>query len=158
MVVLLLLQSPLAVSWQWILTQIITVSLNYTLQTSHIKSSLHSGTLATNSFLHSLPYRTELSTDNCLGCPSCLQDNSSAQIMQKTQPLYCCRGMFTGLLPSQLSQHGPHRKHHSSFVAWCLLQALPSNCCYLHSHCLAVGLHATIKAVRKMYSLMKLSN
>jgi hypothetical protein len=38
-----------------------TVSLNYTLQMLHIKSSLHSRTLATNSLLHSLQYRTELS-------------------------------------------------------------------------------------------------
>jgi hypothetical protein len=36
-------------------------SLNYTLQIVHIKSSLHSHTLATNYFLHSFPYRTELS-------------------------------------------------------------------------------------------------
>jgi hypothetical protein len=37
-----------------------TVSLNYTLQISHIKSSFHSSTLATNYFLHSLPYGTLL--------------------------------------------------------------------------------------------------
>jgi hypothetical protein len=43
-------------------TGTITVSLNYTLKISHIKSSLHSRTRATNSCLHSLPYKTELST------------------------------------------------------------------------------------------------
>jgi hypothetical protein len=37
-------------------------SLNYTLQILHIKSSLQIRTLATNSFLHSLPYRTEPSS------------------------------------------------------------------------------------------------
>jgi hypothetical protein len=33
----------------------------------------------------------ELSTDNRLGRPSCLQGNSSARTTQKSQPLYCCR-------------------------------------------------------------------
>jgi hypothetical protein len=47
-------------------TRTIAASLNYTLQVSHIKSALHSRTLATNSCLHSLPYRTEISTENCL--------------------------------------------------------------------------------------------
>jgi hypothetical protein len=42
-------------------TGTIIVSLNYTLQISHIRS-LHRRTLATNTFLHSLPYRTELTT------------------------------------------------------------------------------------------------
>jgi hypothetical protein len=46
-------------------TGTVTASLNYTLQISHIESSFHSRTLETNSFLHSLPYRTLL---NCL-CP-----------------------------------------------------------------------------------------
>jgi hypothetical protein len=31
----------------------------------------------------------------CLGRPNCLQDNSSARTTQETQPLYCCRGVFT---------------------------------------------------------------
>jgi hypothetical protein len=39
-------------------------SLNYTLPILQIKSSIHSRTLATDTFLRSLPYRTELSTAN----------------------------------------------------------------------------------------------
>jgi hypothetical protein len=35
-------------------------SLNYTLQVTHIKSSLHSRTRASNTFLQSLPHRTPL--------------------------------------------------------------------------------------------------
>jgi hypothetical protein len=97
--VLSVLQSPLAVSWQRILTQAVTVSLNYTHQISHkvITAALSTNyipgwrpfhtsllvfssqpnfqlstlavellptTLATNSFLHSSPYRTELSTQS----------------------------------------------------------------------------------------------
>jgi hypothetical protein len=53
-----------------------TVSLNYTLQIS----SLQLSTLANESFLHSLPYRTEL------GHLKCLQVNSLALTTQKTQP------------------------------------------------------------------------
>jgi hypothetical protein len=40
------------------------------------------------------------STDNWLCRRSCLQDNSSARTTQKTQPLYCCRGVFTAPLHS----------------------------------------------------------
>jgi hypothetical protein len=50
-------------------TETITVSLNYTLQISHIKFSFHSRTLAINSFLHSLSYRTPL---NCQLSTKCV--------------------------------------------------------------------------------------
>jgi hypothetical protein len=80
-------------------TGIIT-SLNDTLQITHIKSYLHRRTLETNCFLHKLPYRTEILTDNCLGRHRCLQDNSSERTTQKTQLLYCCEGVFTALLHS----------------------------------------------------------
>jgi hypothetical protein len=36
----------------------IIASLTYTLQISHIKSARHCSTVASNSFPHSLPYRT----------------------------------------------------------------------------------------------------
>jgi hypothetical protein len=86
-------------------TGTITVSLNYALQISHIKSYLHRRTLATKTFLRSLPYSTELSTDNCLGRPSCLQDNSSARTTQKSQSVYCCGGVFTATLHSNGPAH-----------------------------------------------------
>jgi hypothetical protein len=86
-------------------TGTVTVSLNYTLQITHKVFSqldLQLSTLATNSFLHSLPYRIEL----CLTlCPTY---NISAQTTYKTQLYYCCvhvcccRNVFTKpLCPSR---------------------------------------------------------
>jgi hypothetical protein len=107
-------------------TGTIIVSLNHTLQISHIKFSLYSHTLAANSFLHSLLYRTEFSIDNCLGHPNCLQDNSSAHSMQKTQPLYCCWGFFT--MPLHRNGHGIDHIENTILLLLCacMLRALPS--------------------------------
>jgi hypothetical protein len=80
--------SSLSVSWQRIYnTGTLTVLLNYTLQILHIKSSLHSRTLATNSLLQSLRYRTELST----------------------QPSWTTISVI--LEPLIILRQGPHRKH-----------------------------------------------
>jgi hypothetical protein len=57
-----------------------------------------------------------------------------------------CRTQLNSLSskpPVITSQHRPHRKHSSSFIL-CMLQALPSNSCFLQSHCLATGLYTTI--------------
>jgi hypothetical protein len=126
--------SPLAVSWQWIWTPELYNSHWTTHARYHTKYSLHSRTLAINSFRHSLPYRTELSTDNCLGRPSCLQDTSSSRITQKTQPLYFYRG----------GRGADHIQNTVLLLRACILQTLPSNICCLQSHCLAVGLYATV--------------
>jgi hypothetical protein len=86
--------SSLSVSWQRIYnTGTITVSLNYTLQVLHINSSLHSRTPATNAFLHSLPYRTELSTELSWTDPSVILE---PLIIRRHGPctkitaVYCC--------------------------------------------------------------------
>jgi hypothetical protein len=73
---------------------------------------------------------------------NCLQDNSSARITQKTQRLYCYRGVFT----TPLHINGPGADHTENTVllllcAW-MLQALPSNGGCLQSHCLATGLYS----------------
>jgi hypothetical protein len=65
---------------------------------------------ALRSYLHSLPCRTQL------GRPRCLQDNYSARPTQKTQPLYCCRGVFTASFHSN-GRCADHIKHRSSIVA-----------------------------------------
>jgi hypothetical protein len=80
-----LFQSPLAVSWQRIFnTGTITVSLNLSL----IKFYVHRCTLTPNTFFHRLPYRSKLSTDNCVGCLTCFHDNFLEWTTQKSQPLY----------------------------------------------------------------------
>jgi hypothetical protein len=75
---------------------------------------------------------------------SCFQDNSSARTMQKTQLLYCCRGMFTTLLHSNSCGADHIENTVLLLLHACMLQALPSNSHYLQSHCLATGLYATI--------------
>jgi hypothetical protein len=70
-------------------TGTVAVSLNLSL----IKFYVHRCTLTPNTFFHRLPYRSKLSTDNCVGRPTCFQDNSSERTTQKSQSLYCCRGV-----------------------------------------------------------------
>jgi hypothetical protein len=87
--------SSLSDSWGWIYnTGTVVVSLNSTFQILHIKSSLHSRTPATNSFLHSLPYRTELSTQSS------------------------CTAFLVILEPPIILRHGPHSKHVSCVRLW----------------------------------------
>jgi hypothetical protein len=74
-----------------------------------------------------------------LNCSTnCLQDNSLAWTKQKTQPLYCCIGMFTALLHS--NDRSIDSRENTILL---LLQALPSIGCCLQSHSLATVLHAT---------------
>jgi hypothetical protein len=92
--------SSLCVSWQRIYnTGTIPVSLNYTLQILHIKSSLHSRTLATNSFLHRLAYRTELSAQ------------LSSTDFSLTHGFSATTDSSVILEPLIILRHGPHRKH-----------------------------------------------
>jgi hypothetical protein len=79
----------------------------------------------------------------CLGRPNCLQNNST-QTTQKTQPLYCCRDMFTALLHSKVCGTDHIENTILLLQHACILRALPSNGCCLHSHCLATGLYALI--------------
>jgi hypothetical protein len=75
-----------------------------------------------------------------LNCSAnCLQDNFSARITQKTQPFYCCRGMFTALLHSNC-----RGADHIENTVLLLLHALTSNSLCLQSHCLATSIYATI--------------
>jgi hypothetical protein len=70
---------------------------------------------------------------------SCLQDNSSARTMQKTQPLYCCRGVFTKLL-NNIGRGADHIEITFLLLRAYILLALPSNARCLQSHCLATVL------------------
>jgi hypothetical protein len=68
-------------------------------------------------------------------CPNCLQDNPSARTTKETQPLYCCRGVFTRCV--QRSQWGPQKTPlptvplllcvDSLPLEYLCLQSLPSN-------------------------------
>jgi hypothetical protein len=77
----------------------------------------------------------------------CLQGNSSARTMQKTQPLYCFRGVFAASLYS----NGRGADHIENTVLLlsraCMLRALPSNGRCLLSDCLATGLYVTILSI-----------
>jgi hypothetical protein len=110
-------------------TGTITVSLNYTLQISHIRC-LHRRTVATNTFLHSLPSSqppVQNRTDNCMSRPNCLQNNSSARTAQKTAtPLYCCRGVFSGPLHRN-GLGADHIENAILLLRACMLRTLPSN-------------------------------
>jgi hypothetical protein len=68
---------------------------------------------------------------------NCLQDNSSARTTQKTQPLYCCRDMFTASLNSN-----SRGVDHIENTVLLLLRALPSNDLCLQGQYLAMGLYA----------------
>jgi hypothetical protein len=65
---------------------------------------------ALRSYLHSLPYSTQL------GRPSRLQENHSAWPTQKRHPLYCCKCVFTASFHSN-GLCADHMKHCSSIVA-----------------------------------------
>jgi hypothetical protein len=81
---------------------------------------------------------------NWTGQLDSLQDNSSAGATQKTQPLYCRRSLFT----APLNSNGRCSDHIENSVLLLLhvrmLRALSSNGRSLQSHCLAMGLYATI--------------
>jgi hypothetical protein len=79
-----------------------------------------------------------------LNCSAnCFQDNSSARSAQKTQPLYCCSGLFT--VPLHSNGHGAdHIQDIVLLLCACMLRALPINGRCLQSHCLAMGLHTTV--------------
>jgi hypothetical protein len=97
--------SSLSVSRQRIYnTGIVTVSLNYTHQILHIKSSLHRRTLATNSFLHRLPYKTELSWTDI---STAFHDGFVSLIHGLSAPT----DFSVILKPPIILRHGAHRKH-----------------------------------------------
>jgi hypothetical protein len=75
---------------------------------------------------------------------SCLQSISSAWTSQKTQPPYCCGGMFTA--PLHINGRGADHIENTVLLLSCArkLRALPSNGRCLQSHCLATGLYATV--------------
>jgi hypothetical protein len=109
-------------------TGTIRVSLNYTLQLSHIKSSLHTSNLATNFFPRSLPYRIL----NSIIAPSLLNLPCRTQLNSRPR----C---------------GLHRKHpvsNSNSIAACVFVAA-GKC--LPSRCLAINVSSgsTIPAFRR---------
>jgi hypothetical protein len=67
---------------------------------------------------------------------SYLQDNSSARITQKTQPLYCCRRVFT--VPFHKNCRGADDIENID------LSVVPRNGRCLQSHWVATGLYATL--------------
>jgi hypothetical protein len=73
-----------------------------------------------------------------------LEDDSSASITQETQPLYCFRCVFTGLLHS----NGRGAYHIENTVLLlshtCKLRALPRNGRCLPSHYLVTGLNGRV--------------
>jgi hypothetical protein len=117
------------------------VSLNYTFQISHKKSSFHGRIPTTNSFLHSIPYRT-LS-----------QLNWVAPIMFKITPRHGLRRQHS---PSIVVEVSLWRRYIAAVATRTtgnagllllrarILRALPNNYLCLQSHRLATGLYATV--------------
>jgi hypothetical protein len=70
------------------------------------------------------------------------------QYTQKTQPLYCCRGVFTAPLHS--NSRGSDHIQNTVLLLWraSMLWALPSSSRCLPSYCLATGLYAIIHSIR----------
>jgi hypothetical protein len=90
-----------------------------------------------NTLTHQSATSCHFSQLNC--GTSCLQDNFSERTTQKTQPLYCCRRVFTTLLHSN-SHSADHTENTILLLlSACMLWALPSNVC-----CLETGLYTTI--------------
>jgi hypothetical protein len=120
--VLSLLKSPLAFSWQQLLTvEILHLpwsSLCPLVKAPHLNSQLN--------------------------CSASFQQSSSAQSTQKTQILSCCRGLFTAPLHS--NGHGADHIGNTILLLLraCMLRSLRSNGRCLQSHCLTAGLYATI--------------
>jgi hypothetical protein len=119
--VLSLLQSPLAVSWQLILTQALQQSHWITHSRYHIQTSLHRWTLAPNSFLHYLQYRTELS-----------RTTQKTPFSYRWVRIRCRANVFTELLPG--NGRGTDQNTVLLLLRACMLQALPINCRCLQSH------------------------
>jgi hypothetical protein len=71
----------------------------------------------------------------CLGRPSCLQDNTSARTIEKSQPLYCYGRVFTAKLHS--NGRGTDSKENSLCIMYPCLQfhcletecITPFHCC-----------------------------
>jgi hypothetical protein len=89
------------------------------------------------------PPRGEV-TDSLNCTANCPQISSPALTTQKTQPLYCCRGVFTEPLRTKCGGTG-HIKNIVLLLlcAW-MLRALLSKGRCLKSHCLTTGLYATM--------------
>jgi hypothetical protein len=94
---------------------------------------------------HRFPLVNSPHLNSQLNCSaSSLQDNSSARTTQKTQLLYCCRGMFTA--PFYSNDRGADHIENGVLLLLraCMLRPLPSNVRCLQSHFLATGLYATL--------------
>jgi hypothetical protein len=89
---------------------------------------------------------------------SCLQDNSSARTTQKTQPLYCCRGVFTAPLHSNGRCADRIENTVLLLLHACMLRALASNGRCLQSHCLATDLYATIYCLHLHVRITKVTS
>jgi hypothetical protein len=86
------------------------------------------------------PHRYSPANIPQLNCSAdCLQDNSSARTMQKTQLLYRCRGVFAA--PLHINGRGADYIQNAALL---LLRSLTSNGRCLRSHFLATGLYVTL--------------
>jgi hypothetical protein len=103
-------------------------SVNWILSHQSYFMTLHSTELTTSWLSGWWPFRTNppvFSTraDIQLNCrANCLQDNSSAQTTQKTQTLYCCKGVFTRPLFS-IGRGSDHIENNTVSIATVLLCA-----------------------------------
>jgi hypothetical protein len=82
---------------------------------------------------------------------NCLQDISLVWTTQKTQSLYCCRGVFTAPVYSRGRCTDHIENTALPLSRACMLRALPSNGHCLPSHCFATGLFTTICFPSKFY-------
>jgi hypothetical protein len=85
---------------------------------------------------------------------SCLQDNSSVRTTQKTQPLCCCRGVFTAPLHSNYRGADYIENTVLLLLRTCMLRALRINDRCLPSQWFAAGLYATVFFSSTLYNYL----
>jgi hypothetical protein len=82
----------------------------------------------------------------------------SARTTQKTQPLYCSRGVFTSSLYSNGRGADSIENAVILLLRTCVLRTLSSNGRCLQIHCIATGLYATILILCWRCSEVQLNN
>jgi hypothetical protein len=80
-----------------------------------------------------------------------IQDNSSSRITQKSQPLYCCRGVF--IAPLHSNGRGADHTENTVllFSRACMLRALLNNGRCLPIHCLATEITCLHLHCRRLF-------